>query len=183
MPERGENAIHKAADIVARLRALDFGVPTHGLLGSPTLNIGTIEGGMNINSVPDRVRLGVDIRMLPGQTEEAIKDLLFLACGTGVEIERLEGAGSVETDPEDPWMREVFDLVGSIRGTRPPLAGAPYFTDASVLTPALGLVPTVILGPGAPEQAHKTDEYCHISRLEEATEMYVRIAEAWCGER
>ena len=183
MPERGENAIHKAADIVARLRGLDFGVPSHPLLGGPTLNIGTIEGGMNINSVPDRARLGVDIRMLPGQTEEAIKDQLFQACGADVEIERLEGAGSVETDPDDPWMREVFDLVGSIRGTRPPLAGAPYFTDASVLTPALGNVPTVILGPGEPEQAHKTDEYCHISKLEEATEMYVRIADEWCGDR
>ena len=183
MPERGDNAIHKAADIVTRLRGLAFGVPSHSLLGGPTLNIGTIEGGMNINSVPDRVRLGVDIRMLPGQTEEAIKDLLLLACGTGVEIERLEGAGSVETDPDHPWIREVFDVVGSIRGTRPVLAGAPYFTDASVLTPTLGNVPTVILGPGEPEQAHKTDEYCPISRLEEATEMYVRIAEGWCRPR
>jgi len=183
MPERGDNAIHKAADIVTRLRGLDFGVPSHPLLGTSTLNIGTIEGGMNINSVPDRARLGVDIRMLPGQTEESIKDQLLRACGGEVEIERLEGAGSVETDADHPWVREVFDLVESIQGARPLPTGAQYFTDASVLTPALGNVPTVILGPGEAEQAHKTDEYVHLSKLESAAEMYFRIAESWCGDR
>jgi len=177
MPERGDNAIHKAAELVTRLRVLDFGVPSHPLLGAPTLNIGTIEGGMNINSVPDRARIGVDIRMLPGQTEESIREQLVRACGGEVEIERLEGAGSVETDPDHPWVREVIDLGGG----RP--QGAPYFTDASVLTPALGSVPTVILGPGEPEQAHKTDEYIHVSKLESAADLYFRIAKSWCGDR
>jgi succinyl-diaminopimelate desuccinylase len=183
MPERGDNAIHKAADIVTRLRGLDFGVPSHRLLGAPTLNIGTIEGGMNVNSVPDRVRIGIDIRMLPGQSEESVRDLLFRSCDAKVEIERLEGAGSVETDPDHPWVRKVFDLVESIQGTRPLPAGAPYFTDASVLTPALGNVATVILGPGEAEQAHKTDEYIHVSKLISAAELYFRIAESWCEDR
>jgi succinyl-diaminopimelate desuccinylase len=183
MPERGDNAIHKAADIVTRLRGLDFSVPSHPLLGAPTLNIGTIEGGMNINSVPDRVRIGIDIRMLPGQSEASVRDLLFRSCDAKVEIERLEGAGSVETDPDHPWVRKVFDLVESIQGTRPLLAGAPYFTDASVLTPALGNVPTVILGPGEAEQAHKTDEYIYVSKLVSAAELYFRIAESWCEGR
>lgn len=174
MPERGDNAIHKAADIVTRLRALDFGVPSHPLLGAATLNVGTIEGGMNINSVPDRARIGVDIRMLPGQTEEVIREQLLAACGGDVEIERLEGAGSVETDPGDSWVREVFALADG--GPQ----GVPYFTDASVLTPALGNIPTVILGPGETEQAHKTDEYCYVSKLEAAAELYFGIAESWC---
>ncbi|HEU5220142.1 MAG TPA: M20 family metallopeptidase [Gemmatimonadales bacterium] len=175
MPEAGDNAIYKAADLVTRLRRLDFGVPSHPLLGAPTLNVGTIEGGMNINSVPDWTRIGVDIRLLPGQTENAIRRRLLEVCGGDVEIERLEGAGSVQTDPEHPWIREVLALAGGAP------QGAPYFTDASVLTPALGDLPTVILGPGEAEQAHTTDEYCRVSRLEAATELYVRIAEAWCG--
>jgi succinyl-diaminopimelate desuccinylase len=175
MPEAGDNAIYKAAGIVTRLRTLKFGVPSHPLLGPPTLNVGTIEGGMNINSVPDRARIGVDIRLLPGQTEDGIRRQLLEACGESTEIERLEGAGSVETDSGHPWVREVVGLAGATP------RGAPYFTDASVLTPALGNVPTVILGPGEAAMAHKTDEYCHVSKLEAAVELYVRIAESWCG--
>jgi succinyl-diaminopimelate desuccinylase len=182
MPERGDNAIHKVVDIVTRLRALAWGVPEHPLLGRPTLNVGTIEGGMNINSVPDRARIGVDIRLLPGQTEAGILGKLRKACGEDAEIERLTIAESVETDPGHPWVREVFDLVGSMQGTRPVPAGAPYFTDASVLTAALGNPPTVILGPGEAEQAHKTDEYCHVSKLHAAAELYYRIAESWCSK-
>lgn len=177
MPEQGDNAIHKAAEIVTRLRHFQFGVPSHPLLGSATLNIGTIEGGMNINSVPDRARIGVDIRLLPGQTEARVRQQLLEACGESVEIERLEGAVSVETDPGHPWVREVVGLAGA------PPRGAPYFTDASVLTGALGNVPTVILGPGEAEIAHQTDEYCSVAKLERAADLYCRIAESWCGVR
>jgi succinyl-diaminopimelate desuccinylase len=59
--------------------------------------------------------------------------------------------------------------------------GAPYFTDASALTPAYGGAPTVILGPGEMELAHQTDEYCRVDRLEQAVELYVEIARRWCG--
>ena len=31
----------------------------------PTLNVGRIEGGLNMNSVPDRTRFDVDIRSAP----------------------------------------------------------------------------------------------------------------------
>jgi len=29
--------------------------------------------------------------------------------------------------------------------------------------------------------AHKTDEFCYISKIEEATEAYVEIGRKWCG--
>jgi succinyl-diaminopimelate desuccinylase len=59
--------------------------------------------------------------------------------------------------------------------------GAPYFTDASPLTPAYGNPPTVILGPGEMHVAHQTDEYCVVERVEQAVELYVDIARRWCG--
>src|SRR5687767_5453602 len=52
MPERGDNAIYKAAAAISRLRKFDFEAPSHALMGTPTLNVGTIRGGLNINSVP-----------------------------------------------------------------------------------------------------------------------------------
>jgi succinyl-diaminopimelate desuccinylase len=56
----------------------------------------------------------------------------------------------------------------------------PFATDAGYLTPAYGDPPTVILGPGATEQAHKTDEWCSATLIEQATELYDELATAWC---
>ena len=51
MPELGINAIYLAADALGT--SLSPGAP-HPLMKQPTLNVGRIEGGLNINSVPDR---------------------------------------------------------------------------------------------------------------------------------
>ena len=67
MPERGVNAFYKAARAVTKLEDFDFNVKPHELLGRSTLNVGTMEGGLNVNSVPDRARFTVDIRTLPEQ--------------------------------------------------------------------------------------------------------------------
>ena len=56
----------------------------------------------------------------------------------------------------------------------------PFATDAGYLTPAYGDPPTVILGPGETEQAHKTDEWCSLKRIEQAAELYADLANAWC---
>jgi succinyl-diaminopimelate desuccinylase len=58
--------------------------------------------------------------------------------------------------------------------------GAPYFTDASALVPALGNVPTVVLGPGEAEQCHRTDEFCHVERIGDAFEIYGELIRRVC---
>ena len=55
-----------------------------------------------------------------------------------------------------------------------------HWTDASVLTPAYGGVPTVVLGPGEMALCHQTDEWCSVARIEQAVETYLRIARGWC---
>jgi succinyl-diaminopimelate desuccinylase len=39
----------------------------------------------------------------------------------------------------------------------------------------------VIIGPGELVQAHQTDEYCFVSRIEQATEIYSRLVRNWCA--
>jgi succinyl-diaminopimelate desuccinylase len=56
---------------------------------------------------------------------------------------------------------------------------APYFTDASALTPAFGNPPTVILGPGEAAKAHQTDEYCSVRRVHQACDIYGRLSGRW----
>jgi succinyl-diaminopimelate desuccinylase len=55
---------------------------------------------------------------------------------------------AVWTNPSCPWIKEVYDTVrevtGEDAGSEP--RTAPYFTDASALTPALGNPPTIIRG-------------------------------------
>jgi succinyl-diaminopimelate desuccinylase len=71
--------------------------------------------------------------------------------------------------------------MASFLDERPVERGLTYFTDASILTPALGHPPTLILGPGEPGMAHKTDEWCRISAIETACEAYMEIARRWCN--
>lgn len=181
MPEKGVNAIYKAARAVTALQDFDFNIARHDVLGSPTLNVGTISGGLNINSVPDRTAIGIDIRTIPGQSHAKIRDHLAHYLGNEVTLATLLDAQSVWTRPDDPWMAETFGVVKDVAGFGKDIAAAPYFTDASVLTPAIGSPPTAILGPGELALAHQTDEYCLVSRVEQATEIYSRLIEKWCG--
>ena len=180
MPERGVNAIYKAARAVSALEAFDFNVARHEVLGAPTLNVGTIHGGININSVPDRATIGIDIRTIPAQSHAQLRAQMESYLGPEVVLKTLLDAQSVWSDPHDPWIREVIEIAREIEGVDDEIAAAPYFTDASVLTPAWGNPPTVILGPGELVQAHQTDEYCLISRIEKATELYAQLIRRWC---
>jgi len=37
----------------------------------------------------------------------------------------------------------------------------------------------VIFGPGEPDQAHRTDEFCYLSKLEESVNIYKNIILNW----
>ena len=179
MPENGVNAVYKAARAVGKLEDFDFNVARNEILGKPTLNVGTIQGGLNINSVPDLAEVGIDIRTIPQQDHGAVLSQLKRYLGDDIDIDSIVDVGGVLTDPADEWMQEVFDVMGDILGEKPEPISAPYFTDASVLTPAYGNVPTLILGPGEAVMAHQTDEYCYVDRIGQAVEAYMEIARRW----
>ena len=181
MPERGVNAIYRAARAVTKLEDFDFNVKPHGLLGRSTLNVGTMEGGQNLNSVPDRAAFTVDIRTLPEQDHDGIVSGLEGYLGGESRIARIVDVGGVHTPHTHPWIREVWRLMEPVLGEPVEPRGAPYFTDASALTPACGHPPTVILGPGEMHMAHQTDEYCPVAHIAEAAEAYEALARRWRG--
>ena len=67
MPQLGVNAIYKAAKAIAKLEEFQFGVKEHPVMGLPTMNVGTFEGGSGVNLVPDLAKIGVDIRTVPAR--------------------------------------------------------------------------------------------------------------------
>src|SRR4051794_6645229 len=182
MPHLGVNAAYKAARVLTILETFQFNVAPHPYLGSPTLNVGTVHAGLNVNSVPDLAEIGIDIRSIPGLEHSRIQEHLQAELGGDISIEQTVDVGAVWTDPSSPWIKEVYDIVrevtGEDAGSEP--RTAPYFTDASALTPAFGSPPTIILGPGEAAKAHQTDEYCSVERIHAATDIYGKLAARWC---
>jgi succinyl-diaminopimelate desuccinylase len=183
MPHLGDNAVYKLARAITRLErdGARFGVAAHDLLGEPTLNVGTVTGGLNINSVPDSARAGLDVRTVPGLGADAVREHLAGVAGDEVAIETRLALDPIDTDPADEWVGEVYDVMGPLIGAAPEPRGLAYFTDAAALAPAYGRPPTVICGPGDPEQAHRTDESCSVEALEAGAEGIFEIARRWCG--
>ncbi len=180
MPEQGENAIYKAARAVQALERLAVGNVSHELMGGGTLNVGTIQGGLNINSVPDETVMTVDIRTVPGLDHAGIVERVRRAVGPEAEVEPILDVGPVFSEPGGDWIQRVFDLAAAAAGERPAPRTLPYFTDAGALKAAYGGPPAVILGPGEPQMAHQTDEYCRVDRIGAATNLYRQIIADWC---
>jgi len=98
-----------------------------------------------------------------------------------VELNARVDVPGVRTDERDPFIRLVYELAERRQGRWPEPASAPYFTDASILTPTFGGIPTGILGPGELIQAHQTDEYAPVRCIEETTDLYRELGRRCCG--
>jgi succinyl-diaminopimelate desuccinylase len=182
MPHLGVNAAYKAARALHTLEAFEFNEAPHPHLGKPTLNVGAVRAGINVNSVPDRAEIDIDIRTIPSLPHARVKEHLAVELGEDVAMSPLVDVPAVWTEPKNAWLANVFAVVHSVTGTEPlPIATVPYFTDASVLKPALGQPPTVVLGPGEPGMAHQTDEYCFVDSIHDAKKVYARLIETWHG--
>ncbi|MBN8197839.1 M20 family metallopeptidase [Thalassospira povalilytica] len=179
MPELGVNAIYKASRAITKLEDYDFNVARHPVMGPATLNVGTVDGGINVNSVPNRAEIGIDVRTIPGQDNDVILKQLASYLGDEVTLTPTVNLEPVWTSPEHPWMQSVFEVVAPLHDDPIVNKTAAYFTDASIFTRAYDFAPTVILGPGEAAMAHQTDEFCYVSRIEEAVGIYRTLAENW----
>ena len=179
MPHLGVNAIYKAARAVCALEAFDFQVPPHPVMGAPTLNVGTIEGGSTVNAVPDAASVGIDVRTVPGMShQKLLQDLSALL--EDAQLEVLSDLQPVWTEPQHEWIQRVFELCQAYVGEAPQARTAPYMTDAANLLQAYAGAPAVVLGPGEAAMAHQTDEYCSMERLRQAVALYEALIRDWC---
>jgi succinyl-diaminopimelate desuccinylase len=181
MPELGENAVYKAARVVGKLERLKLEEGRTLPADPPTVNVGWFHGGMNINSIPDEAKFGLDIRMVPGLSDTEVLAQLAEIGGRDVSFSQLGYFPPVYTEPDNPWIAEVREIAAKVTGEQHAPGIATYFTDAAALTKAYDHPPAIILGPGEAAMAHQTDEYCLISRIEEARSIYIDIARKWCS--
>lgn len=154
----GENAIHKAAPILARLseyRPRD--VEVEGLVYREGLNAVRISGGVAGNVIPDACEVEVNYRFAPSRDgDEAIAHVRDVFAGFDVEITDLSPGARPGMDA--PLAQ---DFVAAVDAVPQPKYG---WTDVARFS-ALG-VPAVNYGPGDPHLAHHDEERVPLSQIE-----------------
>jgi succinyl-diaminopimelate desuccinylase len=73
-PWVGDNAVLKAIDTFRQIESLPFARESSDLFDRPSINLGRIVGGDAMNKVPDLCVIDVDVRYLPAQDPQAIRD-------------------------------------------------------------------------------------------------------------
>ncbi len=184
-PEEGVNAIQICMDAIRVLTGVPYPHEEDSLLGTPTLSIGEISGGIKVNVVPDRCEATLDMRIVKGQTPESILKIMnqrLQAEGfaDSARVEYIHGKPAVRTPTEAEIVDIAWDAVESATGERRNLGAATYGTDCSVLQPKVGIL-HVICGPGSIEQAHQPDEFIRIDELLSSVGVYSRIADHFSG--
>lgn len=169
------SAISRMVDTLAILQRFDFGIASHPLLGDPSIDVGTIRGGSVVNMTPDRCEAEIDLRLLPGQDVDAVVATIGSQIGDEIEIELIDFKPPVETAPDHPFVDVCLEACRHVTGETPVPAGVSYYSDATIICPALDL-PMVILGPGELGMSGQTDEYVELAKLDRAVPIFERVA-------
>jgi acetylornithine deacetylase len=152
-PHRGDSAVDKLLDVLAKLRAMDF--EDDAAWGKTLVNIGKIEGGVAHNVIPDSSGAVVSLRV--GTSWPRVVEKLKGLAGRGVAVEILSCA--------EPQV--LFTLPGYEQIV------LPYGTDVPHLT---RFGKKLLLGPGSGETAHTDDDRVEKRQLGEAVGIYKKLA-------
>jgi len=159
---RGVNAIHGAAEILARLNDYEARRPViDGLEYHEGLNAVFIRGGVAGNVLPDECVVEVNFRFAPDRSE-ADAEAFVREFFDGFEVVLTDSAPGALPGLGVPAAKAFIEAVG---GEVNPKFG---WTDVARFT-GLG-VPAVNFGPGDPMLAHKQEEFVpveHILRCEQ----------------
>ncbi len=182
MPEVGDNAIVKMAKVIGDLDGFRFPVESHAVMGKPTMNVGTISGGLNTNSVPDEARITLDTRTVPGIDHiHLCESLQQLLAPRGARVRQIVDTPPLYTEPANEWVQQVFETCTPFLEGRPTPRTITFSTDGADLKRGFGGPPAVILGPGEPMLAHQTDEWCSMHRIEQSVDLFGTLMKRWCA--
>ncbi len=184
MPQFGANAVLAMAEFLARWeRDYSTTEPVHPLLGAPTLNVGSVHGGVKVNVVADRCTAELDMRTVPPlahadlrrRIEETAASVCASRPGIRAEVHVVSDRPPISCPADSALATALGRAVQDLTGHPPQFGGVPYCTEACIWTPHLG-VPSVICGPGRAGMAHQPDEFVEVQDLEWAAVAYARTA-------
>lgn len=184
-PDKGINAIEIMHQVISQLLILkqtlakqyqnnNFDVP------SPTLNLGAIAGGDNANRICGFCSLDIDMRSLPGISDQELE--AWLAQALEPLAKQYPGRISFgEMHPSSPSFEqskpsELLTLAEEISGHA--CCAVNYATEAPYIQ-QLGCQ-TLVMGPGSIDQAHQADEYLAFEEIDKTDKMLVQMIQHYC---
>jgi len=194
-PERGRNPNRVLPHVLLALRELSDAQPRHPILGCATLTPTVIEcWPKSGNVIPDRVRITLDMRVLPGWDEdravEQIRALLAerVPVVEGIRVEVLPGrvthrawTGWVDEhsnftpgflmDDDHPVVQAAAGAVRAATGSEPTIRQWKFGTDGGHTCGTHG-VPTIGYAPGAEALAHTNRERLELAAARRVFDAY-----------
>ena len=207
MPLAGVNPAPAVARIIDGLSTLEAGAMARfgedPLLGwpsfTPTVVQAPTQGPPQLNVMPGEAEILVDIRTLPGQLHDAIRqELADLARKTAaainaqnrrrdeklgiqrpwpldVSLQFLADRPCTRTDDGDPVVAAAVWASRRINGQVPAFAGVPGATDGTFLW-ARKHIPIVTMGAGDRQVPHQVDEWVDLPQLVDTARIYALTA-------
>ncbi len=188
LTHRGVNAIAVAARLLEFLDELGEELKAHTRplpgLEPPytTINVGTIEGGTGFNIVPSTCRFHWEVRPIPGQDVNRIRErfdafaetllpaMRSVAPHADIDTRQTMAVGTFEPRDDSPAERLVMSLARTNRTW-----AIPFGTEAPCYQAAD--MPVVVFGPGSIENAHKPDEYITLEQMSACVDFLRRLAD------
>jgi len=207
MPLSGMNPAPAVAQIISGLAGLEAAairiLGQDPLLGwpsfTPTVVQAPAQGPPQLNVVPGEAEILVDIRTIPGQDHEAIRQALSSLAQqvtatvkahyrdlddrlginrpweVTVSVEFLSDRPCTHTADTDPVVTAAAWASQRIDGRKPEYAGVPGATDGTYLW-ALKDIPIVTMGAGDRHVPHQVDEWVDLDQLVDTARIYALTA-------
>jgi succinyl-diaminopimelate desuccinylase len=185
MPEFGENAIYYISTLISELacRKTVWEKNVSEVLGTATISVNQISGGLAPNMVADECSILIDFRLLPGQSLTHVKEFIENILNNMKNqypkitseysvINYLKPIGSPKNCKHIQTAIEINELLLNKPHKE---RGLNFYTDASVLTEEFNF-PVVFYGPGNDTFAHQINEYVDRARFLQSIEFYKRLA-------
>lgn len=182
-PEQGVNAVDYAVIIANRLKAF-VTAKHHDILGYATAQITEIAGGVAPNMTPDRCRVLMDMRLVPGQSKEEVLTYLEeiaseLKSQTNgllhVEVSVKNDRMAVSTDADDAFTMGLKKCIQK-HGIEPENIGINYFTDGSLLLAEHSDLKILLFGAGEADLCHKANECMVLEKYYKSIEILTSYA-------
>jgi acetylornithine deacetylase/succinyl-diaminopimelate desuccinylase len=174
-PELGDNAVHKAVELVRELLSLPVLNRAHPETMDNAAYVQEFSGGSDLYVVPDSARLQVLARLGGvGDAEEAHRALAELCERHGAAFELVEAVDPVITPVGSPVVALLDDAVRRETGREPVHTTMPSWTDAHSFADEGST--TVGFGPGTLRVAHRPDEHIDVHEVVAAARILTDVA-------
>ncbi|HSP47255.1 MAG TPA: YgeY family selenium metabolism-linked hydrolase, partial [Clostridiaceae bacterium] len=199
-PERGDNAIHKMADILQEVRALNDRLPQDSFLGKGTITTSEIFfTAPSRCAVADSCALSLDRRLTAGETQlTALKEIENLASvqrhGAKVSLYRYDRPSwtglhypadcyfpTWVVEENAPATQAAVEAYTRLYGT-PKVDKWTFSTNGVAIMGRAG-IPVVGLGPGREEEAHAPNEKTWKDDLVRCAAIYAAIPKTYMDSR